>query len=95
LSGEKKYFAVLLPMLDAAKSAEHRQAHLDYLTKLREEGKIFAQGRFTDDWGGMVIYIAESYEQVQSWVQNDPYVIQQARTHEIHEWAMLKGNLEG
>ena len=46
-----KIFAVLLPMRDEEKSNVYRPQHLDYLAKLREEGKILANGRFTDGQG--------------------------------------------
>ena len=38
-----KIFAVLLPMRDEEKSNVYRPQHLDYLAKLREEGKIFGE----------------------------------------------------
>lgn len=83
-----KYFAAFLPMLDKEKSDFYRQAHLDYLRKMGAEGKIFAKGRFADGAGGLVIYVGESLEEVQPYVENDPYVIHKARGFEIHEWEM-------
>jgi uncharacterized protein YciI len=84
-----KYFAVLLLMLDEEKSQTHRAAHLAYLDEQRVKGRIFANGRFADGWGGMVIYQSESLAEVQEWVENDPYVVHQARRFEIHEWEMV------
>lgn len=83
-----KYFAVLLAMLDEEKSLSYRAAHLAYLDEQRVKGRIFASGRFADGWGGMVIYQAETLEEVQTWAEHDPYVIEQARRYEIHEWEM-------
>lgn len=83
-----KYYAAFLPMMDPDKSQTYRPQHLAYLEKLGSEGKIFAKGRFPDGAGGLVIYKAESLEEVLSYVQNDPYVIQGARGYEIHEWEM-------
>ncbi|WP_339227225.1 YciI family protein [Oceanobacillus sp. FSL K6-2867] len=82
------YYAALSPMKDAEKSQQYRQDHLDYLGKLAEQGKVFAKGRFTDGTGGLVIYIAEGFEEVEEIVKNDPYVVQGARGYEIHEWTM-------
>lgn len=84
-----KYFACLLPMADAEKSQVYREEHLDYLAKQREQGRIFANGRFVDGWGGMVIYKAASIDEVRTWAEQDPYVIYGARTFEIHEWDMV------
>ncbi|MFC5449599.1 YciI family protein [Paenibacillus aestuarii] len=84
-----KYFAVLLPMKDEELSKEHRPAHLAYLEARRSEGKIFANGRFVDGWGGLVIYKAESFEEVQAIVEEDPYVKLGARHCEIHEWDLV------
>ena len=83
-----KYFAALSPMLDEGKSQSYRSDHLAYLEEKENEGKVFAKGRFTDGTGGMVIYIAENFEEAEEIVKHDPYVIQGARGYEIHEWVM-------
>jgi uncharacterized protein YciI len=90
----KKHFVVFLQMLDEEKNAEHRQAHLDYLEARWNEGVLSAYGRFPDGWGGMLVFHAESEEQVKEWAENDPYVIQKARTYEVHEWALAKANVQ-
>lgn len=82
------HYAALSPMKDAEKSKHFRQEHLDYLEALEKQGKVFAKGRFTDGTGGLVIYIAESFEEVEEIVKNDPYVVHGARGYEIHEWVM-------
>lgn len=84
-----KYFAVLLPMLDIEKSQEYRPQHLEFLEQKAKEGKVFARGRFLDGAGGLVIYKAATLAEVQAMVDEDPYVVEKARTYEIHEWDML------
>jgi uncharacterized protein len=84
-----KYYACLLPMLDAEKSQTYRPQHLEYLEQKRSEGKIFANGRFVDGWGGLVIYMAESQEEAQALAENDPFVLHGARTCELHEWDIV------
>jgi uncharacterized protein len=84
-----KYFAVFLPMLDAEKSQVYRQHHLDYLAKRSREGKVFARGRFVDGAGGMVIYMANTLEEAEDMVRQDPYILQGARGFELHEWEMV------
>lgn len=94
ISDMAKLYVVFLPMLDAEKSAEHRQEHLDYLEQKYKEGVLTAYGRFVDGWGGMLIYSADSEEQAKEWAVNDPYVIKGARSYEVHEWAVGKANLQ-
>ena len=89
-----KYFAVLLPMLDPEKSRVYREQHLAFLDERRAEGKLFANGRFIDGWGGLVVYRAESLDEVTQLVQADPYIVHGARNYDIHEWELVKGKLE-
>ncbi len=81
-----KYFVAILPMRDAEKSRKLRPEHLDFLGQKEKEGKIFARGRFVDGSGGLVIYKAESLEEVEKITAADPYVTSGARGLEIHEW---------
>jgi|PlaIllAssembly_1097288.scaffolds.fasta_scaffold1236133_1 hypothetical protein len=83
-----KYFAAFLKMKDPEKNASFRQQHMDFLLQSEKEGKIFARGRFTDNSGGMVVYIAPSFEEAEKIAQSDPLVTSGARTLELHEWDM-------
>lgn len=90
-----KYFAALLIMKDAEKNAEHRQKHVDFLTRQEKEGTIFARGKFTGGEGGMVIYIADSFDKARRLAEGDPYIALGARTLELFEWDMkINGNLK-
>jgi uncharacterized protein len=84
-----KYYAVFLRMISPELSQQYRTEHLDFLAELGKQGKIFAKGRFVDGAGGLVIYIADSEEEVTSLVKKDPYIICEARSYEIHEWDMM------
>ncbi|WP_096274081.1 YciI family protein [Paucisalibacillus globulus] len=86
-----KYFAVFLPMKDEEKSKKYRPEHLSFLQEKLEDGYIFAKGPFVDGSGGLVIYTANNFEQVETMVRQDPYVINGARGYEIHEWGMTVG----
>ncbi len=83
-----KYYAALLNMKDREKNATYRQQHVDFLTQMEKESKIFARGRFMDDAGGLVIYLADSLEKAREIAGGDPYVTSGARTLELHEWDM-------
>src|SRR5699024_3484264 len=88
---EKKqmnYYAVFLPMLDPEKSKKHRQEHLDFVEKMRNQGHIFLFGRLIDGAGGLIIYQGNSQKDIEDLVKNDPYVLTGARGCEVHEWAM-------
>lgn len=80
------YFAAILHMLDPEKNQEYRQAHVDYLNQLAEQGKIFAKGPFADGSGGMVVYIADSYEEAKEMAEKDPYVVNGVRRLDLREW---------
>jgi uncharacterized protein len=83
-----KYYAALLNMKDREKNATNRQQHVDFLIRMEKVGNIFARGRFTDDAGGLVIYVADSLEKAREIAGSDPYVASGARTLELHEWDM-------
>ena len=83
-----KYFAAFLMMKDIEKNTSYRQQHMDFLTENEKEGKIFARGRFSDNSGGMVIYIASSFEEAEKIAKSDPLVTSGARTLDLHEWEM-------
>lgn len=83
-----KKFAVVLSMKDEEKSATHRQAHLDFLDKMRKLNRVLLFGRFPDGSGGLVIYEAKTRAEVEAWVKKDPYITLGARDYSIHEWDM-------
>jgi uncharacterized protein YciI len=82
------YYAVFSKMLSVDKNTKYKESHLDYLKKLGQEGKVFAKGRFSDGAGGLVIYKADSEDEVKEMVEGDPFIIEGARTYEIHKWEM-------
>jgi uncharacterized protein YciI len=83
-----KYFAAFLMMKDPEKNASYRPQHMDFLLQKEKEGKIFARGRFTEGKGGLVVYIAGSFEEAAQIAQSDPLVTSGARTLELYEWEM-------
>ena len=83
-----KYFAAFLKMKDPEKNASFRPQHMDFLIQKEKEGKIFARGRFSEGKGGLVVYIAESFEEAMKTAESDPLVVSGARTLELYEWEM-------
>lgn len=86
---EMKYFAAFLTMKDEEKNKIHRPAHLEFLEEMRKQKKVLMNGRFLDGAGGLIIYVGDSLEQVEGWVQEDPYIALGARNYTLHEWEMV------
>ena len=58
---------------DPDKQTAIRPEHGAYLRGLREAGKLHQAGGFTDGTGGLYIYEAESKEDAEELITNDPY----------------------
>jgi len=82
------YYAAILDMKDVSKNQTFRPHHLEYLEKLKEQGHVHLKGPFKDGSGGMVIYIADSYEQAKQLAENDPYVVEGVRSLDLREWGI-------
>jgi hypothetical protein len=68
------YPAVIEYVADAARIAEVRPAHREYLARLLAEGKLVAAGPFQDDdFGALIIYHAETIAVVEELIRNDPF----------------------
>lgn len=83
-----KYYAALLRMEDPQLSKKLRPDHLKYLEQLEEQGKILARGPFVDGTGGLVIYIAKDFDEAKQLAENDPLIVEKARSLSLHEWKM-------
>ncbi|WP_028593115.1 YciI family protein [Paenibacillus assamensis] len=83
------YFAAILNMKDVSKNATYRPDHLAYLESLHAQGKIYARGPFADGSGGMVVYIADSFEEAKQLAEQDPYIIEGVRHLELREWGLM------
>jgi len=87
-------YVAMLPIIDQERNTEVRPAHLAYINKLFQEGKVVMAGPFTDKRGGMVIYKADTLEEAQRLAEADPAVTEGARTLELREWSPLPLPLE-
>jgi uncharacterized protein YciI len=83
------YFAALLHMIDPEKNTQILPFHIEYLEELDKQGKIFARGPFLDGSGGLVVYIADTFEEALSLAENDPHVIENVRRLELKEWKFV------
>jgi len=87
-------YVAMLPIIDQERNTEVRPAHLAYINKLFQEGKVVMAGPFTDKRGGMVIYKADTLEEAQQLAEADPAVTEGARRLELREWSPLPLPLE-
>lgn len=68
-----KFAADIVYTRDAAKIAETRPAHREYLKGLLDSGHLAISGPFTDDSGGLLVYEAETQEEAEALLRNDPF----------------------
>jgi uncharacterized protein YciI len=66
-------FATMFSYGNAERIAEIRPRHREYLTRLKEEGKLFVSGPFEDDSGALIIYEADSEDDARRLVEADPF----------------------
>jgi uncharacterized protein YciI len=50
-----------------------RPSHREYLGSLKEQGKLAASGPFEDDSGALIIYEADSREEAEALIAEDPF----------------------
>ena len=68
-----KYAASIEYLQDPAVVEAHRPAHRAYLTKLLDEGKLFASGPYADGSGALIIYEADTPEAADALLKADPF----------------------
>jgi uncharacterized protein len=68
-----KFAAVIEYIQDKAKIAQIRPSHRQYLTDLKEKGRLVACGPFTDDSGALIIYETDTKEDAEKIIQADPF----------------------
>ena len=68
-----KYAAVIEYCQDQAKIAAVRPAHREYLLGLQRSGNYAIGGPFAGDTGALIVYEAETREQVEGFIRQDPF----------------------
>jgi uncharacterized protein YciI len=68
-----KYAAVIEYISDAQKIDSIRPTHRQYLADLLARGQLAATGPFTDGYGALIVYIADSAEQAEALLKADPF----------------------
>ena len=85
-----KFAAIVKFSADSATTAPPvRPAHREYLTKLRDAGKLALSGPFTDG-GALIVYEAEKIEDVEPLLTEDPFAKAGVFVSwEVHPWNIL------
>jgi uncharacterized protein YciI len=68
-----KFAAIIEYLQNKEKVSEVRPIHRQYLTSLKEQGKLVVAGPFTDDSGALIVYEAESKEAAEALLKADPF----------------------
>jgi uncharacterized protein YciI len=68
-----KFAAVIEYITDKDKIQSVRPTHRQYLTSLKSAGKLAVAGPFTDDHGGLIVYEADTKEEAEKLLQDDPF----------------------
>jgi len=67
-----------------------RPAHLDYLTRLSEQGNVVLAGPVGTGEGAMVVYRAEDDAEVRRLVEQDPYTVEGVSVDaSLREWNVV------
>ena len=88
-----KFAAVIAYLQDKAKVEAIRPVHRQYLTKLKDEGKLALAGPFLDNFGALIVYEAETVEQAESYLKGDPFHANGIFLEwKIRPWNLVFGN---
>ncbi len=68
-----KFAALIEYICDEARINEVRPRHRQYLRRLLDEGKLAVSGPFTDGWGALIVYEANTAEEAEAYLQADPF----------------------
>jgi uncharacterized protein len=68
-----KFAATIEYSPDKDKISQIRPTHRVYLAKMKAEGKLVVAGPFADFSGGLIVYEAETREQAEQYIKDDPF----------------------
>ncbi len=93
-----KFYAVLTRVIaKQSEAAPHKLEHIQYITDLAAQGKVFASGPFPvpdeDIDLGLILLRASSLEEAESLMKVEPMTALGLSTYEIHEWDIVIGQM--
>ena len=75
-----------LVSLSSQPSDELKKKHRDFLRGQGLNGKLLMGGRFTDLEGSLMVWKAESVEEVEKLASQDPYCVAGVATFNLRQW---------
>jgi uncharacterized protein YciI len=66
----------------------YRELRTEYLTHLRDEGKLIMAGPFKESSGGLIIFKASSPEEARELSDNDPFILHGIQKAELKTWSV-------
>jgi len=85
------YIKIERGIVDKATFDRHIPAHLAYVNHLETQGHQAKTGYWRESAGGMLIFQAQSYEEAQKIVEQDPLILNHCVEYELHEWVQVGG----
>jgi uncharacterized protein YciI len=74
--------------------AQHRDDHVAYLNKLRDDGTLVAAGPYGDRTGGAILFQAENESDVEALIAGDPYTrLNVTKDRFLREWRVTVGSV--
>ncbi len=65
------------------------KAHVEYMLALHDRERLTMGGPFADDSGALVIFAAESIEEVEDILSSDPAIVSGIFTATVKEWSRI------
>jgi uncharacterized protein YciI len=83
-------FVAILTFQNEEQRLQARPKHREYLAGLLEQGKLVLSGPFADDTGALILYEANSEEEVRDIIAADPYTGADAIADlQLREWKQV------
>lgn len=76
-------------IVDKSTFDQYVQAHIDYVKALNRKGHHARSGYWNRRGGGMLLFEAESMQQAEAIVQQDPLVLNRCVTYDLYEWCLV------
>ncbi|NEO86637.1 MAG: hypothetical protein F6J87_20620 [Spirulina sp. SIO3F2] len=80
-------------IVDKATFDQYVPAHCQYVKQLIEQGHQARTGYWAEKGGGMLLFEADSLQEAQTIVENDPLIQNGCVTYELHEWRIVVPNV--
>jgi uncharacterized protein YciI len=86
------FLAVLRYKVPIEVVEKHVQAHRDYLGKWYERNKLIVSGPMVPRVGGVILFNADSREEVEAIIKEDPFYIEGVADYEMTEFLPVKSD---